>query len=110
MPKTDRFDGIAKNGTFKMTETLDSIIIDDEPLVRDDLRFLLNEHPEIRICGEAGTVKEAKTLLSQMIPAVVFAVERTPTGNSSYHSEEISEPPVIRVGCSGKGVIRSKNS
>ena len=49
-----------------------AIIIDDEPLVRDDLRHLLEKHPQIKIIGEAGSIKEAETLLQQVTPDVVF--------------------------------------
>ena len=49
-----------------------AIIIDDEPLVREDLRYLLSGHPDIEIIGEAGTVPQAEKLLSGVQPDVVF--------------------------------------
>ena len=32
-------------------EKKEAIIIDDEPLVRADLRFMLEKHPEINVAG-----------------------------------------------------------
>lgn len=40
-----------------------TLIIDDEPAARDDLRRLLAAHPEIEIVGEAGRFAEAEELL-----------------------------------------------
>jgi len=41
-----------------------TLIIDDEPAAREDLRRLLGAHPEIRIIGEAGRLAEAEALLT----------------------------------------------
>lgn len=49
-----------------------TVIIDDEPLVRADLRYLLLGHPDIEVIGEAGTVPQAEKLLSKVQPDVVF--------------------------------------
>lgn len=49
-----------------------ALIIDDEPLVREDLKFLLQEHPEINVIGEAASVDEGAVLLSKTSPDVVF--------------------------------------
>lgn len=49
-----------------------AIIIDDEPFVRDDLRYLLDAHPSIEIVGEAGSVHESRELLGSASPDVVF--------------------------------------
>ena len=50
---------------------MDAIIIDDEPLVRKDLCYLLSGHPDIEIIGEAGTVPQAEKLLAEEQPDVV---------------------------------------
>lgn len=41
-----------------------TLIIDDEPAAREDVRRLLAAHPEIEIVGEAGRFAEAEELLS----------------------------------------------
>ena len=51
---------------------LRAIIIDDEPLVRDDLRGMLAAHKEIEIVGEAGTIAAAKKLLTAVSFDIVF--------------------------------------
>lgn len=49
-----------------------SLLIDDEPGARADLRRLLGAHPEIVIVGEAASVKAARTLLSETEYDLVF--------------------------------------
>jgi two-component system LytT family response regulator len=49
-----------------------AIIIDDEPLVRDDLRDMLAAHKDIEVACEVGTVAEAKKLLAANRFDVVF--------------------------------------
>ncbi len=55
-----------------MTTEQTVIIIDDEPLVRDELRDLLSDHGEIKIIGEAGNIREARDLLKKASPDLVF--------------------------------------
>lgn len=49
-----------------------AIIIDDEPLVREDLCHLLGNQPDIEIIGETGTVPEAKKILGELRADVLF--------------------------------------
>ena len=51
---------------------LSGIIVDDDPLVRDVLRDLLNNSGEISVVGEAGSVAQSRLLVAQLKPAVVF--------------------------------------
>jgi two-component system LytT family response regulator len=51
---------------------LKAIIIDDEPFVREDLRYMLAAHNEIEIVGEAETIAGAKKLLAENQFDVVF--------------------------------------
>lgn len=47
-----------------MTEApLKTVLIDDEPAARDDLRRLLGAHPRIAIAGEAGNMAAGEELL-----------------------------------------------
>jgi len=41
-----------------------ALLIDDEPLARLELRRLLAAHPQIVVSGEAGTLNDARALLS----------------------------------------------
>jgi two-component system LytT family response regulator len=57
-----------------------AVIIDDEPLARENMRDLLAAHPEVTIVGEAGTVDEAREVLIKMQPDAVFLDIRMPGG------------------------------
>ena len=52
--------------------SLKAMIIDDEPFARDDLRYMLAEHDDIEVVWEAGKFDEAKKLLAENRPDVVF--------------------------------------
>lgn len=59
---------------------LQVVIADDEPPARENLRDLLAVHPEVRIVGEAGTVKEARNILGKFRPDVIFLDIQMPGG------------------------------
>ena len=48
------------------------MIIDDEPYARDDLRHMLSAHKDVEIAWEAGKLDEARKLLAENKPDVVF--------------------------------------
>ena len=62
---------------------LKAMIIDDEPFARDDLRYMLAEHPDIEIAWEAGKFDDAKKLLAEHRPDVVF-LDLQLRGGSGY--------------------------
>lgn len=50
-----------------------AVIIEDEALLRETNRFLLNEHfPDINIVGEAASVEEAVKLIKETNPSIVL--------------------------------------
>ncbi len=49
-----------------------AMIIDDEPFVRNGLRYMLSAHQGIEVAWEAGRLDEARKLLSENRPDVVF--------------------------------------
>jgi two-component system LytT family response regulator len=53
-------------------DKLTSIIVDDSRLVREELKMLLEQHPEIAVVGEAATVEIAKRVIESIKPKVVF--------------------------------------
>ena len=53
-------------------KTLRAILVDDEPLCRQDLRDVLLGFPHIQICGEASNLTEATTLLNKSMPDLIF--------------------------------------
>lgn len=52
--------------------SLKSIIVDDEWLVREELKTLLADYPEIELVGEAANVPQAVDLVKASTPDVIF--------------------------------------
>ena len=49
-----------------------ALIVDDERLARRELSFLLQNHPEIEMVGEAGSVTEAVQAVERLHPELIF--------------------------------------
>jgi len=47
-------------------------IVDDHPIVRQGLEQLINHEPDLRVCGEASGVREARARLPQTEPDIVI--------------------------------------
>src|SRR6202046_5391271 len=54
------------------TTPMSAIIADDEPLARDELRFLLNEIGDVEVVGAAANGLEAVELIEKLDPALAF--------------------------------------
>lgn len=66
-------------------QKLSAIIVDDEDLARENLRMLLEEHcPEIDVVGLAGGVRQARELIHEKKPKVVFLDIRMPSGSEGF--------------------------
>jgi len=64
---------------------LKALIVDDEDLARKNLSMLLEEYcPTIEVIGDAGNVKDAKTLIESSKPDVVFLDIRMPSGSEGF--------------------------
>jgi DNA-binding LytR/AlgR family response regulator len=61
-----------------MTDPLRAIIVDDEPLARDELAFLLDEVGGVDIVGQAGDAHEAIKLAEREEPELAFIDLRMP--------------------------------
>jgi two-component system LytT family response regulator len=57
-----------------------ALIVDDEPLARRELRRLLGAFPSVQVVGEAGNIDEARTLIEESPPDVVFLDIQMPGG------------------------------
>jgi two-component system LytT family response regulator len=55
-----------------MPDRLRAMIVDDEPLARQELRTMLAEHPDVEVVGEAASVAAASRLLRTAVPQVLF--------------------------------------
>jgi two-component system LytT family response regulator len=61
-----------------MTLPLRAIIVDDEPLARDELAFMLSEVGGVEVVGQAGDAHEALRLADREDPEVAFVDLRMP--------------------------------
>jgi len=57
-----------------------AVIVDDELLARENMRDLLQIHPEVAIAGEAATVQQAREVLKNVKPDAVFLDIQMPGG------------------------------
>lgn len=55
-----------------MTAPLRVLIVDDEPLARENLRLMLTAHAGCEICGECGTAARAAAFIASNDPDLVF--------------------------------------
>ncbi len=85
------------------TLTMRALLVDDERLVRRELRELLTEgHPEVEIVGEAASVAEARGALARTGADVVFLDVQMPGGSgfdllAALREETVPGPRVIFV-------------
>lgn len=81
-------------GTRKPITT---VIVDDEPLARRNLRLLLKDDPEIEIAGEANSGREALSLIRKHSPDLVFLDIQMPEmdGFGVLENLDASQLPVI---------------
>jgi two-component system, LytTR family, response regulator len=57
------------------------MIIDDEPLARRELHWLLREHSWVDIVGEAGHLEEARSKVDELKPELLFLDIQMPGGS-----------------------------
>jgi two-component system response regulator LytT len=55
-----------------MIGTIRTLIVDDEPLNRAELRYLLSQHTDVTIVGEAESVDGARTAIARHRPELVL--------------------------------------
>ena len=74
-----------------------TLIVDDEPLARRNIRLLLKDDPEIEIVGEAANGREALALIKQHSPDLVFLDIQMPEldGFAVLESIEAERLPAI---------------
>jgi two-component system, LytTR family, response regulator len=72
-----------------------ALIVDDERIARQELRRLLQAHPEIEIVGEARTGEEALDLIGRLAPDVLFLDIRMPSVNGFDLLERLDDVPQV---------------
>ncbi|NMH73004.1 response regulator transcription factor [Bacillus sp. RO2] len=79
-------------------DNIKTIIVDDEPYSRDELKHLLEEHDCLQVIGEAATGEDALLLCMQQQPDVVFLDIEMPKMNGldvAKHLKELKKSPLI---------------
>jgi two-component system LytT family response regulator/two-component system response regulator LytT len=61
-----------RGNTAASTQTLTALIVDDEPLARDELAYLLKDFPEVEVAATAANGLEAIRLIEDIEPDLVF--------------------------------------
>ncbi|SER23975.1 Response regulator receiver domain-containing protein [Lentzea xinjiangensis] len=74
------------------------LIADDDPLIRDVLRDVLDDEPDLRVVAVATDAREAVELAGQHAPAVVVLDVRMPWGGGPHAASAIlRRAPATRI-------------
>lgn len=80
--------------------TLRLVLVDDEPLVRQGLRMILDGEPDLEVVGEAGDGAEAVSLVRRLQPDLVCMDVRMPDVDGIRATElllALPDPPKVLV-------------
>jgi two-component system LytT family response regulator len=78
-----------------MSEPIRTVIADDEPLARRQLRTLLERDPQIALLGEAGSGAEARRAVRELNPELLLLDVRMPHGDGFSVIEDLANPPYV---------------
>lgn len=71
--------------------TLRAIIVDDEPLARERIRFLLRAEPDVEIVAECGSGAEAVSQIARLKPDLLFLDVQMPEMDGFQVLESLPE-------------------
>jgi len=102
------------------TEAAKIFIVDDHPLMRTGLRQIISDEPDLKVCGEAGSVHDAMQFLANTIPDAAMIDLTLPDGSGldlikriharniglrilviSMHDESLFSERALRAGALG---------
>lgn len=88
--------------SIRKEEPLDVVIVDDHALVRQEMRSLLENYPDIHVVGEASDGFEAINLVERLRPSIVLMDINMPRMNGIEATAEITRayPDTIVIGLS----------
>lgn len=72
-----------------------ALIVDDTRLARQELQFLLQNHKDVNVIGEAENADEAKTMIEELKPDLVFLDIQMPDKDGFELLEMLDEVPQI---------------
>jgi len=81
-------------------DTIRTLIVDDEPLARENLRIRLRDVPDVEVVGECGNGRDAINAIAAQKPDLVFLDIRMPDMDGFAVLERIepeSQPVVVFV-------------
>jgi two-component system, LytTR family, response regulator len=78
-----------------MSDPIRTLIADDEPLARRQLRALLERDTQISLVGEATNGQEARKAIREQKPELVLLDVRMPLGDGFTVLEDFPEPPYV---------------
>ena len=78
-----------------MSEPIRTLIADDEPLARRQLRSLLERDPQIALIGEAGSGAEARRAIRELNPDLLLLDVRMPQGDGFSVLQDLDRPPYV---------------
>ena len=78
-----------------MSEPISTVIADDEPLARRQLRSLLERDPQIAIVGEAGSGLDARRAVRELAPELLLLDVRMPQGDGFTVLEGLARRPYV---------------
>jgi two-component system, LytTR family, response regulator len=78
-----------------MSEPIRTIIADDEPLARRQLRSLLERDPQVVLVAEAGTGFDARKAIRDFKPELALLDIRMPHGDGFSVLEDLPDPPYV---------------
>lgn len=91
--------------------SLRAIVVDDEPLARDELRFMLSQCEGVEVVGEARNAPEAKSLCDEARPDVAFLDLRMPGPDGVTLAETLMaghpDLRVVIVSAHDEGALRA---
>ncbi len=93
------------------TPTLRALVVDDEPLARDELRFLLEQCGGVEVVGEARGASEALSACDELLPEIAFLDLRMPGPDGIALAQAIRdrhpEISVVVVSAHDDGALRA---
>lgn len=68
-----------------------AFIVEDEPLARDELKYLLKRSRQVEVVGEAEGIEDAMRDISRLKPELVFLDIELADGNGLHLAKQLAE-------------------